>query len=67
MGGSSKHVFPPEKQAQGCWGTEAPGQPPHLNKDGEKGDGRRQQGFRQIFKNEITLCLLKPSLKFPKV
>ena len=40
--GSSEHVFPPEKQAQGCWGTEAPGQPPHLNKDGEKGDGRRQ-------------------------
>lgn len=38
--GSSEHIIPPEKQAQGCWGTETPGQPPHLNKDGEKGDGK---------------------------
>lgn len=40
--GSSEHIIPPAKQAQGCWGTETPGQPPHLNKDGEKGDGKRQ-------------------------
>lgn len=48
--GSSEHIIPPESRPRGCWGTETPRQPPHLNKDGEKGERKHNKGLDKYLK-----------------